>query len=331
MYDVIIIGAGIAGLTAALYSARQGLKTLVVTTDIGGQLLLTPEIQNYPGFISISGYELIRRIEEQVKSYPVEIRFEKVIGVKEDNGVFQVKTSSREYYSKTVILAFGKTPERMGIPGEERLVGKGVSYCVICDAPLFKDKSVALVSMGYRGVELASLLKKYASKVYWVVPLKSVGVSSEVLKDVLSDKKVELLINYEPREVRGETVVRGLVVENKEDGSLRELKVDGVFVELGYKTQTEFLKDFVKLNNKGEVVIDNLCKTSRPGVFAAGDVAELPYKQAIISAGMGATAALSAYNYILSLSGKKGKVVYDWKHVKIDKKEKTLFLGFKTR
>ena len=323
VYDVIVVGAGIAGLTAALYSVRQGLKTLIISMDIGGQLLLTPEVQNYPGFTSISGYELISRIEKQVKMYKPEIKFEKVINIRENKGRYSVITSSNnEYETLAIILAFGKTPRKMGIPGEEELSGKGVSYCVICDAPLFKEKVVALVGMGYHGAESVSILKNYASKIYWIVPSAKVGVDSELLEEVIFGNKVELLVNHQPYEVKGKNIVEKFLVKNRESNKIKELDVNGVFVELGYVTQTDFLKGIVKLNEKGEIIVDNFCKTSKPGIFAAGDVTNIPYKQAVISAGMGATAALSAYNFILSLRGKRVGIAYDWKHLKIsDKKE----------
>jgi thioredoxin reductase (NADPH) len=170
-YDVVIVGAGIAGLTAALYAARQKLSTLVVSADLGGQLLLTSEIQNFPGFLSIGGLELIRRVEEQARTYGAEILFDEVTGILERDGVFVVKTASgSEFQAEAVVLAFGKSPKEMGVPGEKEFKGRGVSYCVICDAPLYRGKKVVLVGWGLHNYENIIRLRDYASKVYWVFP-----------------------------------------------------------------------------------------------------------------------------------------------------------------
>ncbi len=321
-YDVIVVGAGIAGLTAALYAARQGLNTLVVSSDLGGQLLLTNEIQNYPGFKSISGLELIKRVEEQARSYGAKIVFDTVTAVEERDGRFAVKTvMGGELEADALILAFGKSPKELGVPGEDRLKGRGVSYCVVCDAPLYRGRRVALVGWGHHNYENIMVLKKYASKVYWVFPGEKPLQDEALLKEALRDGKVELVPRSEPVEVRGEKRVEALVVRDKATGATRVLEVDGVFVEIGYVTRTEFLRGFVELNEKGEIVVDQKGRTSRPGVFAAGDVTEMPYKQAVIAAGMGACAALSAYSYVMEKRGRRVAVVADWKHLDTGEKE----------
>ncbi len=330
-YDVVIVGAGIAGLTAALYAARQGLNTLVVSSDLGGQLLLTNEIQNYPGFKSISGLDLIKRVEEQAKSYGAKIAFDTVTGVEERDGRFIVKTlMGGEIEAEALVLAFGKSPKELGVPGEEKLKGRGVSYCVICDAPLYRGRRVALVGWGYHNYENIMVLKKYASKIYWVFPGEKPLQDDSLLQEALKGGKVELVPRSQPAEVRGERKVEALVVRDKKTGEERVLEVDGVFVEIGYVTKTEFLKGFVELNDKGEIIVDQKCRTSRPGVFAAGDVTEMPYKQAVIAAGMGACAALSAYGYVMEKRGRRVAVVADWKHIETGEEEKeekgTLFL-----
>lgn len=321
-YDVIVVGAGIAGLTAALYAARQGLNTLVVSSDLGGQLLLTNEIQNYPGFKSISGLELIKRVEEQARSYGAKIVFDTVTAVEERDGRFAVKTvMGGELEADALILAFGKSPKELGVPGEDRLKGRGVSYCVVCDAPLYRGRRVALVGWGHHNYENIMVLKKYASKVYWVFPGEKPLQDEALLEEALRDGKVELVPRSEPVEVRGEKRVEALVVRDKATGATRVLEVDGVFVEIGYVTRTEFLRGFVELNEKGEIIVDQKGRTSRPGVFAAGDVTEMPYKQAVIAAGMGACAALSAYSYVMEKRGRRVAVVADWKHLDTGEKE----------
>jgi thioredoxin reductase (NADPH) len=322
-YDVIIVGAGIAGLTAALYAARQKLSTLVISADLGGQLLLTNEIQNFPGFMSISGLELIRKVEEQAKTYGAEILFDEVTSIAEQENFFTVKTASgNEFQAEAVVLAFGKSPKEMGVPGEKELKGKGVSYCVICDAPLYRGKKVVLVGWGLHNYENIVRLRDYASKVYWVFPGEKPLEEEELLQEAMSKGNVELVPYSEPVEVKGDKRVQALVVRNKKTGELKTLEVDGVFVEMGYVTKTDFLKGLVQLNEKGEVVVDKMCRTSKPGIFAAGDVSEMPHKQAVIAAGMGACAALSAYAYVMEKRGRKVGQVADWRHVEIPGKRK---------
>jgi len=323
MYDVIIIGAGIAGLTAALYSARQNLKTLVVSRDVGGQLLLTPEIQNFPGFTSISGFDLVRRVEEQARLYGAEIIFDEVTEVGERDGKFYVKTLSGEYESLALILAFGKSPREMGIPGEQELKGRGVSYCAVCDAALYRGKHVALVGWGHHGAESALLLSSYAGRVYWIYPGKTPGASEDLVELVRSKGTVVELPNHTPVRVLGDRRVTGLVVRDARTGEEKMLQVEGVFVEIGYVAKTDIVKGFVELNEKGEIVIDKQCRTSREGVFAAGDVTDTPFKQAVIAAGEGATAALSAYQHVMSRKGKTVVRAADWRHISIKKKPGT--------
>lgn len=321
-FDIIVVGAGIAGLTAALYTARQRLSTLVISADLGGQLLLTEEIQNFPGFVSIRGFDLIKRVEEQVRLYGAKIVFDEVTAVEEVEGGFKVATSTgAAYYCDALILAFGKSPKEMGGPGEKELKGRGVSYCVICDAPLYKGKRVALVGWGAHNYENAIRLRDYAAKVYWVFPGEK-PLEDELLAEVVSKGNVELVPYSMPAEVKGSKRVEGLVVKNLKTGELRTLEVDGVFVEMGYVTRTEFLRGFVELNENGEIVVDKLCRTSRPGVFAAGDVAGMPYKQAVIAAGMGACAALSAYAYIMEKRGRRVSLTADWRHVELPKEKR---------
>ncbi len=315
VYDVIIVGAGIAGLTAALYASRQGLKTIVIGADLGGQLLLAPEIQNFPGFESIRGFELVRRVESQCRLYGVEIVFDEVTELRREGGFFAVKCSSGEFKSLALILACGKAPKELGIPGERELKGRGVSYCVVCDAPLFKGRDVALVSWGQHGLEAADMLASHAKRVYWVFPGERPYEDEDAVRALLSRGNVELVPRAKPLAVKGERKVEVLAVELA-SGERRELPVEGVFVEVGYEPRTGFLKGFVELNERGEVVVDKECRASVPGVFAAGDVTDLPYKQAVIAAGMGATAALSAYRYIMDLRGKRVASVGDWRHFK---------------
>jgi thioredoxin reductase (NADPH) len=315
VYDVLVVGAGIAGLTAALYSVRQGLKTLVVGADLGGQLLLAPEIQNFPGFESIRGFELIKRVEAQARAFGAEIVFDEISQLRKEGNLFVAKGLGGEYKALSVILACGKAPRELGVSGEKELKGRGVSYCVVCDAPLFRGRTVALVGWGYHGLENAGVLASHAKKVYWVFPGEKPYEDEAAVQALLARGNVELVPRAQPAAIKGEKRVEALVVRDKATGGERVLQVDGVFVEIGYEAKTGFLKGFVQLNERGEVVVDREGRTSQPGVFAAGDVTDIPYKQAVIAAGMGAIAALSAYRYVMEIRGKRVAAVSDWRHV----------------
>ncbi|HIQ29024.1 MAG TPA: FAD-dependent oxidoreductase [Candidatus Caldiarchaeum subterraneum] len=316
LYDVVIVGGGAAGLTAALYSARQGLKTLVVTMDIGGQAVLTPHIENYPGVGVVSGLELAERLREQAESFGAEFIYDKAVKI-EDTGenLLLIHTrGSGVYEALAVILAFGKTPRPLGVPGEERLVGKGVSYCAVCDAPLFRGRRVIVVGAGDPAVEAALLLCRYGNAVSIVQRGSSVVANEQLIGECVKNR-VEVITSTVVKEIKGEAKVEAVVLQNIKTGEEQEVKVDGVFVEMGYAAQTDWVKDLVVLNNNGEIVTNKLAETSHPGIFAAGDVTDMPYKQFIISAGEGAVAALSAYNYIARLRGRPA-VKTDWKALK---------------
>jgi len=316
VYDVLVVGAGIAGMTAALYSARQGLKTLVVSADVGGQLLLAPVIENYPGLESVRGFELAQRAEAQARAYGAEVVFDEVQEVRREGQLFVARGLYGEYRALALILACGKAPKELGVPGERELKGRGVSYCVVCDAPLYRGRTAALVSWGYHGWESAGVLASHAKKVYWVFPGERPYEDEEAVGSLLARGNVELVPHAQPVEIRGSGRVEALVVRDRRSGEEKVLQVDGVFIEVGYEPKTGFLRGFVELNERGEVVVDKECRTSQPGVFAAGDVTDLPYKQAVISAGMGAVAALSAYRYVMELKGRRVAAVSDWRHIR---------------
>ena len=320
-YEALVVGAGIAGLTAALYLSRQNVRTLVISLDLGGQLVLAPEIQNYPGFKSIDGFSLAKKVEEQARAFGAEIKFDEAVGIYEEDGGFVIRTSTGgEYWGEVLILAFGKKPKELGVPGEAEFKGRGVSYCATCDAPLFKGKKVVLVGFGHSGVEAASMLSDVAETVYWVFPSRAPGGEEGVARSVASRPNVVLMPESRILEIRGDSRVREVVVETPE--GVKTIGADGVFVEIGYEPKTDIAARLVKLNEKGEIKVDKLCRTSKEGVFAAGDVTDIPYKQAVISAGMGAIAALSAYAYLMKKRGKKVSVIGDWKHFKVDEREK---------
>ncbi len=315
-YDIIIIGGASAGLTAALYTGRQGLKTLVVTKDIGGQALLTNDIQNYPGFDQIGGFELMNKFQEQVVKYGVEFAYDEVTSIErnEDPG-FELKTPFSQYTSEAVILAFGKTPRDLGVPGEDEYKGKGVSYCAVCDGPLFKGAKVAVVGNGEQALEAANYLSGITEHVYVVQSSKKVFGDQEMIDALGKSGKVSFMSGTKVSSIQGGFTADSIKVSGS-SGEESSIEVAGIFIENGYITKTGFVKDLVKLNSQGEIIVDNHCATSEEGVFAAGDVTDVPYKQAVISAGQGATAALSAYNYIQKKRGRP-QAKNDWKALKV--------------
>ncbi|MCL7387978.1 MAG: FAD-dependent oxidoreductase [Thaumarchaeota archaeon] len=303
VYDIIIVGGGAAGLTAALYATRQGLKTLVVAKDIGGQLTLASQIENYPGIKAIAGLELAQSIKEQAEEFGAEFVYDEAIGISQLDNAFRISTKvSGDYDALAVILAFGKTPRSLGVPGEDGLVGRGVSYCAICDAPLFRGKKVAVVGWGEHAFKAVKVLRAYGNKVY-IIHRGEAKLTDEELVRESESMNVVYMPNSVVLEIKGDTRVRSIVLKNAKTGEEGELEVDGVFVEMGYTAKTDWMKGFVQLNENGEIVTDKLGMTSRPGVFAAGDVTDILYKQAVIAAAQGAIAALSAYNYVQRLRG----------------------------
>jgi thioredoxin reductase (NADPH) len=320
-YDVVIVGGASAGLTAAMYASRQALKTIVITKDIGGQALLTNAIENYPPFEHIGGFELMQKFEEQAKNFGAEFVYEEVLSVTEDKEYgFKIKTNNddKEYSGYALILAFGKTPRDLDVKGEKELNGRGVSYCAVCDGPFFKNKKVAVVGVGDPALEAALYLKGLASQLY-IIHRSDKPVGSEESINLLQSKdnknKISFISNSTVKSINGTSKLESLTLYDSKSKSESKLDVDGIFVEMGYVARTDIVKDLVKLNGSKEIIIDKYCATSNEGVFAAGDVTDVPYKQAIISAGQGAIAALSAYNYIQRRKGKPS-IRTDWRSVR---------------
>jgi thioredoxin-disulfide reductase len=298
MFDVIIIGAGPAGMTAAIYASRRKLNALVIGKDLGGQMARTNEMENYPGFELISGIEMAVKLEAQAKKFGAEIRYEDVVEVGKTGDTFFVITTNNEYESKSLILAYGKTPRDLDVPGEEKFKGKGISFCATCDAPLFRNKTVAIVGGGNSALDAALLCSEFSKKVY-IVHRRDEFRGEELLVEQLKKRKnVEFVLNSIPLEVKGATFVGGLVVQDVKTQAKRELKVEGIFVEIGFEVKTEMVSKLVQLDKLKQIIINDRCETSHPGIFAAGDITSVPYKQVVIAAGQGAIAALQAYAYI---------------------------------
>ncbi len=311
LYDVIIIGGGPAAVAAAVYTARKKLKTLLITESFGGQSIVSDDIQNWIGERHISGFDLAKKLEEHVRSYPevVDIKEEKVSEVRSikcEEGTracdFEAKTDQgNAYEGKALILAAGARRRRLGIPGEDKFESKGVAYCSTCDAPLFSGKKVAVVGGGNAGLEAVQDLFPYASEIYLIHrgdTLKGDPVEQEEIKK--NPKLKEIILNAETLVISGDKFVTGLKYKNSKTGEEKTLAVDGIFVEIGSVPNSEMVKGLVELDKWGQVVIDSKnASTSHPGIFAAGDITDDPYKQNNISAGDAVKAALAAYAYLL--------------------------------
>lgn len=302
MYDVIIIGAGPAGLSAAIYTARKMMKTLVVTKNIGGQVTWTYDIENYPGFSQVNASELIQKFKEHVEKYGVHLEVgREVISTDIASRVKRVHLEDgRIFYAKTLIIATGSRHRPLNIPGEQKLAGRGLSYCSTCDAPLYAGASVAVVGGGNSALEAILDLAPIAKKLYLVsiTPLTGDPVLQNKIKAL--KPPVEILTKHKPVEIIGDNEVDGLVVESLDDGKVRKLDVEGIFVEIGLLPNSALFVDVLATNEKGEIIVDELCRTGVAGVFACGDVTSVPYKQIVVAAGEGAKAALSAYYYLLN-------------------------------
>lgn len=304
LYDIIIIGGGPAGVAAAVYTARKRLKTLLITEGFGGQSLVSADIQNWIGEAHISGFELAQKMEAHVRAFPdmVEIKTERVVQVAEKGTDFEVHTEQgNAYQGMVIILAAGARRRKLGVPGEDKFNGKGVAYCSTCDAPLFSDKRVAVVGGGNAGLEAVQDLFPYASEV-WILErmdaLRGDPITQEEIKK--NPKFRGAIFNADITEITGDKFMTGIKYTDCQTGEKKELAAEGVFIEIGSIPNSEMVKGLVALDPWGQVKIDSKHgTTSFPGIFAAGDITDDPYKQNNISAGDAVKAALAAYAYLL--------------------------------
>lgn len=296
IYDVIIVGGGPAGMTAAIYTSRRMLKTLVITREVGGQVVKTPDIENYPGFGKIAGPELAKKFVDQAKKFGAEIIFDEIHHLEEKSGEFIVSGAKEKYRSKSLILAFGKVPRKLKVKGEDEFKGKGVSYCATCDAPFFKNKVVVVNGGGNSAFDAALLLAKIAKKVFLIHRREEFRAEDVLIEKVKKMDNIEIITGATIAEIKGEQVVKSLVYHKDEKEN--EIEVSGVFIEIGYIVEGGIIKDFVDMDEKNQIKTNKDHSTSREGVFAAGDLTNSYYKQITISAGEGAIAGLSAAKYI---------------------------------
>lgn len=295
MYDVIIIGAGSAGMAAGIYTARFGLETVIIGKVVGGLLNDSHRVENYPGFTAIPGFDLMMKFKEHVDSLKVPVKEEWVTSInKNKDGTFTATTDKAEYTGKTVILTMGTKHRHLGLPHEEEFAGKGISYCATCDGAFFKDQDVAVVGGGDSAALGAQLLAQHAKSVTVLVRKEKMRAEPINLKRLEENDTITIKYNTEVKELLGKDGLEGVKLS---DGS--ELKVTGLFVEIGHIIQSELAEQLgVKLNEHKEIIIDSGSKTNVPGIYAAGDVANRRFKQAITGAAEGVIAAFSAYEFI---------------------------------
>lgn len=299
LYDVTIIGGGVSGLAAAMYSGRLRMKTLLLGDSIGGTIALTDRVENYPGFKSISGGELAEKMREHAQEYEVELKEEKVTSVEKHSGCFRVSTDANETYeTRALIFATGTRHRELGVPGEAEFKNSGVHYCALCDGAIYRGKVVAVVGGSDSAAKEALLLSNYARKVYIIYRGAKIRPEPVNAKRIEEDPKIEVITSTKIVEIKGGAKVNRVVLDREYSGS-KELALDAVFVAIGGVPLSELAKSIgVTINQKGEIKIDREGKTNVAGVFAAGDVTDTNFKQAIIGSAEGVTAAYSAYKYV---------------------------------
>ena len=300
MYDLIIIGGGPAGLTAGLYAGRSRLKTLLLEkTGLGGQIILSPTIENYPGFAGgVATAELILAMQKQVEELEVEIKADEAVRIDPQPGCFKVTAQEAEYQAKAIIISTGACPKKLDIPGEGRLIARGVSYCGTCDGPLFKNKDIFVVGGGDKAVEEAIFLTRFARKVTLIHRRDELRASKILQERVLENKKIEILWSTIPLEVLGQKTVAALRIKNLKSAAILDVACSGIFVFVGIHPHTAFLGNLVKLDEIGFILTNDDMETSVGGVFAAGDCRQKTLTQVITACADGAIAAFNANRYL---------------------------------
>ncbi len=301
-YDLVVIGAGPAGLTAGMYAARARINHIVVEKNPipGGQIVNTESVENYPGFDdALSGFELMEKFRQQAEKFGANIKTATVSSLKRSEGKFIISTDAGETTAEAVIVASGSSPMRMNIPGEEEFIGHGVSFCATCDGALYRDKIVAVIGGGDAGIEEGMFLTRFASKVIVIEMMDHLGATKILQERAAQNEKMEIILSHKPVEIVGDRVVAGIVVENLKSGEKKRLDVDGVFVYIGVKPNVDFISiDGLELDRRGFIVTDDNMSTGISGLFAAGDVRSKLLRQVSTAVGDGATAAFAAQRFL---------------------------------
>ena len=303
MHELMVIGGGPAGLAATVYAARKQLKTLLLSVDIGGQVNMTLGVENYLGYQFIEGAELIDKFQSQVNQFPIDQKIgDKVSRLEKIEGGFEaISENGEKYQSKVAIVTTGKRPRKLNVPGEQELTGRGVTYCAICDGPIFAGQRVAVVGGGNSALEAVIDMAKIAEHVDLVslTPLTGDAVLIDKLKDI---KNLAIFIEHQTKKIKGEVLAEGMVIKELKSGESKQLDVTGIFIEIGLVPNSDLVSELIELNNSGEVLVNRSCETSIPGLYAAGDVTDVPEKQIVVAAGEGAKAALQAHRYLQRLT-----------------------------
>jgi alkyl hydroperoxide reductase subunit F len=304
LYDMLIVGGGPSAMSAAVYAARKMINLAILTIDFGGLMNETSEIENYLGFQNINAKDLVSRFEEHVKSFEIPASYGiPVKEIKKRDNTFSIFLEDGTSYSgRTIIYATGERHRELSVPGGKEFVGKGISYCATCDAPLFKNKKVIIVGGGNSAFTTALDLTRVNAEIILVNAQKGWQVDEILKQRVKKYDKVHFLDNHEIIRIEGKDKVESSIIKNRDTGEEKRIDIDGIFIEIGLVPNSAPIRNLVELNEQGEVIVDCLCRTSVPGFFSAGDVTSVPYKQIIISAGEGAKAALSAYDYLVQTS-----------------------------
>ena len=310
-FEIVIVGAGPAGLSAGMYVARQNVSCLVISKDLGGQMNLIPKLENYPGTIMSSGQILAKTLETQYLSFKGEIVYDTVEKIDESEDGFKIKTTRSEYKAKAIVLAPGKVPNMLGVENESEYFNKGIHYCTKCDAPFYQGRTTASVGVGSYLVESGMLLSRMASKMYLILKGSKLAGDKDLITTLENNKNIEIITQSSVKSISGNSTLQQITIVDS-SGAEKVLDVDALFIELGSKINLDYVKHLVKINTKGEIEIESGGMTSHPAIFAAGDATTIPYKQIIVACGDGSNAGLSAFNYLEKLKGKPG-IRADWK------------------
>ena len=304
MYDIGIIGGGTAGMTAAIYGQRAGKRTVIIEGGtFGGQITSSPNVENYPGIASVSGSAFSMNLLDQAMKLGAEAEVERVTGIRDEGAVKVIETTGKEYPCRSVIIATGVTHRHLGVPGEERLTGSGVSYCATCDGAFFRGRDVAVIGGGSTALQDAEFLSNYCRKVYLVHRRDEFRGEESIVKRLRQKENIEFVLSATVKEIVGDSAVEGVSLNNKRTGEEFRLDVAGVFVAVGQIPQNELFADVVKLDGSGFILAAEDCVTSHPGIFAAGDCRTKEVRQLTTAAADGAVAALAACKYVAGQNG----------------------------
>lgn len=303
MYEVIILGASAAGASAAIYLARRNINFKMLGFDFGGEMALSGEVGNYPGFGMTNGIELSQKFSDHLKIYNIKPELgSKISSLEKEGDFFVVKFNGSEYRAKSIILATGAHPRELGVPGEKELRGKGLSYCTVCDGPLFQDKDVVIIGGGDSASEAGIMMNEIARQVHVLTINPEMKGDTSLTKRLSSLAKVKLIANAQTTEILGDGFVSGVEYKDLKTGETKTIQAEGVFVHIGMIPNTDFVKiPDLNLNELNEIVIDKSCQTNVPGLFAAGDLTDIRHKQIGIAVGQGISAALSSVDYLNKL------------------------------